>query len=149
MVYLHGSVRLGHVAGQRAKQRNAVLGRCYRVCRRRVHDQDASLRGGCQIHVVDTDTGASDHLQAPLAGKQNLTCHLNRTWRRLVRQYASSKQCIAQARALVAERTISASHSDTLAHRSACDMSKASTTVPYAFSISMPALPSFSATSTV
>ena len=95
---LHRRVCLCHVARQRAEERNAVLSCGDGVSRRRVDDQDARLRSGCEVHIVDADSSAADHLEAPLASKQNLAGHLARTRRRVGRQRMAGKHHITHAR---------------------------------------------------
>jgi hypothetical protein len=42
-----------------------VLGGGDGIAEGRVHDDDAPRRGGGDLHIVDADAGAADHLQVP------------------------------------------------------------------------------------
>jgi hypothetical protein len=63
-------VRLRDVARDREQQRHRVLGRRDDVRARRVDDDDAALRGGGDVDVVDPDAGARDGAQVRRAGEQ-------------------------------------------------------------------------------
>ena len=57
------AMRLRHVAGQRQRQRQRVLGGGDRVRLRRVDDEDAALGRRDEVDVVDAGAGAADDLQ--------------------------------------------------------------------------------------
>ena len=71
------AVRLGHVATQRQRQRQRVLGGGDRVRLGRVGDDDPALGGGRDVDVVDAGAGAADHLHA-LGARDQLRGQLGR-----------------------------------------------------------------------
>ncbi len=60
---LGGSIGLGNFARQCQHQGNRVFGRGDRIAERGVHHDDPLRRRGGNLHIVDTDPGASDHFQ--------------------------------------------------------------------------------------
>ena len=73
----HRGVGRRHVAGQREKQREGVLGGRQHVGGGGVDHQDAQLGGRLDVDVVDADAGAADHLE-PAAGGEQLAGDLGR-----------------------------------------------------------------------
>ena len=70
-------MRLGHVAAQRERQREGVLGGGDGVRLGRVGDDDPARRRRGHVDVVDPGAGAADHLQ-PLGEGDQLRGHLGR-----------------------------------------------------------------------
>ena len=56
-----------------------MLSRGNGVGRRRIHDQTTKLRRGTQIHIIDTDTGSTNHLQPATGGLKHLAADLGPT----------------------------------------------------------------------
>ena len=59
------SMRLRDVAGEREEKGDRVLGRGVHRRLRRVRDDDPAPRGGGDVHVVDSDSRATDDLEPP------------------------------------------------------------------------------------
>ncbi len=58
---MDGGIELRHGTRESQHQRNRVLGDADRISSRRVHHQNAAIRGRVNVHVVHVNARASDH----------------------------------------------------------------------------------------